>query len=289
MPSITLVIVNAAAPSLSSDPARPLAIEDPTNRWLVHRLSDALLVPAIRVNLHPNTVSLMGLVFGAAAGWAYADWRDPRFATLGLMLMLGWHVCDGLDGRLARATGRASPLGRLLDGLCDYAVFFCVLLPIAFSLPDRPLMVALCVSAGAAHALQSAYFEGERTSWIRRSRGEMTAQDRSTAGGVFETFYNASERLLANRTRPIDLELRKRPQALPLYLEATAPLVRRLAVLSANSRTIAIWLACMAGHPAWFWWWELFGLTVFALALARALRRTEAQLVTTLSRTDGGC
>ena len=277
----------------TTDPARPLAIEDPTNRWLVHRLSDTLLRPAIRLHLHPNVVSLIGLACGAASGWAYAQWRDPRFATLGLLLMIGWHVADGLDGRLARATGRATPLGRLLDGVVDYAVFFLVLIPIALSLPDWQAMLTLCLTAGGAHALQSAYYEGERVSWIRRCNGNFDAVERSRAGSIFEGLYNAGERLLANRNRPIDSVLRHHPALLPSYLAATAPLVRALAVLSANARTVAIWLACMAGHPAWFWVWELFGLTAIALVLAIALRETEKRIggaaAAALSADRGGC
>ena len=47
--------------------------------------------PAIRIGIHPNAVSLIGLGFGAMAGVAYAQWRDPWMATLGFVLMIGWH------------------------------------------------------------------------------------------------------------------------------------------------------------------------------------------------------
>ncbi|TFU06484.1 CDP-alcohol phosphatidyltransferase family protein [Polymorphobacter arshaanensis] len=260
--------------------ARPPSIETPTNRWFIHRIAAALLPPAIRLGIHPNTVSLMGLAFGAGAGFAYWQWRDPWMATLGFILMIGWHICDGLDGQLARATGKVTALGRLLDGVCDYATFIMVLLPIALSFDNWPLTLTLALASGVAHALQSAYYEGERESWIRRSRGIFTVRPRSNAGGFIERSYNKIESTLGNRERPVDAWLAANPQRLPQYLAATAPVMRTMAILSANSRTVAIWTACMIGLPVTYWLWELIGLSLFAMMLAGRLRQVETALET---------
>jgi len=257
---------------------RALSIETPTNRWFVHRISDALLAPAIRLGIHPNMVSLIGLGFGAAAGVAYVHWRDPWMATLGFVLMIGWHICDGLDGRLARATGKVTALGRLLDGVCDYATFFMVLVPIALTFDNWPMVLTFGLIAGMAHALQSAFYEGERESWTRRSRGVFVAKPRSNAGGLIERSYNRIEASLGNCERPIDHWLAAHPDRLPGYLAASVPVMRMSAILSANSRTIAIWLACMAGFPVAYWVWELVGLSLIAFVLAARLRQVEASL-----------
>jgi phosphatidylglycerophosphate synthase len=259
---------------------RPQAIEDPSNRWLIHRITAALLPLAIRAGIHPNVVSLAGLGFGVLAGVAYSQWHDPWMATLGFALMIGWHICDGIDGQLARATGKTSAFGRLLDGICDYATFFAVLLPIIFSFDNWPPLLALGLTAGAAHVVQSAYFEGERESWIRRSRGVFAARARSAAGGIVEAGYNRIEGALGNRTRAIDAALAADPALLPRYLAATAPTMRRLAILGANGRTLAIWLACLSGMPWLYFIWELCGLTLIGVLLARRLRTIEARLCT---------
>lgn len=242
----------------------------------MHRVAAALLPLAVRLGIHPNTVSLLGLACGAAAGFAYAQWRDPWMATLGFVLMIGWHICDGLDGQLARATGKVTALGRLLDGVCDYATFIFVLVPIALSFDNWPLTLGLALLSGAAHALQSAYYEGERESWIRRSRGIFTVRPRSTAGGLIERSYNRIESQLGNRQRPIDGWLATHPAQLPGYLAATAPVMRTMTILSANSRTVAIWVSCMIGLPVAYWLWELIGLSLFAMMLAGRLRQVEA-------------
>ena len=260
-----------------SDAARPLAIEEPSNRWLIHPISRALLAPAIRLGIHPNAVSLTGLALGAGAAFCYAHWRDPRMATLGLLLMLGWHVADGLDGKLARATGRTSPLGRVLDGMCDYLVFIVVLVAVALNTDNVRLAVALGIPAGFAHSVQSAWYEGARDNWIRRAAGHFTVRPRPTTGGWLTWGYHRMEALLAARERPIDRVLAAHPERRAAYLTRSAAVLRPMAIFSANARTFALWIACMAGLPLAYWIWELFVLTALMPVFILALRRVEAQ------------
>ncbi len=255
--------------------ARPSAIEDPSNRWLIHPVAERLLEPAIRLGIAPNTVSLTGLAFGVASGIAYAHWRTPGAAMIGLALMLCWHVCDGLDGKLARATGRTSALGRLIDGLCDYLVFFAVLLPIAFSFDDWGRMLTLCLIAGAFHAVQSAWYEGEREAWRRRLQGHFRPVPRPVTGTMLERPYNWVEDRLGTHARPLDAVLERRPSLLPAYLAASAPIVRAMSIAGANGRTLGIFIAVSAGAPWAYWLWEIFGVSTIALGLAALLRRRE--------------
>ncbi|MGQ5701280.1 CDP-alcohol phosphatidyltransferase family protein [Sandaracinobacteroides sp. A072] len=262
------------------DSARPVEIEPLSNRHFVHPAAAALLPPAIRLGLHPNTVSVAGLLLGLLAGLAYTRWEDPRFATLGFLLMIGWHILDGLDGKLARATGKTSPFGRFLDGIADYACFVSVYCALAFSQPQPWAAFALAVVAGVAHALQSQFYEGERATYIRRIRGIFHAEARTTAGGGPEKLYNRLEALLANRTRPFDRALatateEERAAMLAGWQPQAARTLRRMALISANGRTLAIWVAAMLGYPVAYWIWEIVCLSLLALAGARALRQAE--------------
>jgi phosphatidylglycerophosphate synthase len=259
--------------------ARPSVIEDPTNLWIVHPLSDRLLAPALRLGIHPNTVSFFGMALGALAGWCYWHWQQPLFVVAGFSLMVGWHVMDGLDGKLARASGKASPLGRVIDGVCDYLAFIFVLLPIALSFDNWQATLALALFSGACHAVQSAWYEGEREAWKRRARGVFTTEVRAASGLGIEGLYNRVERSLGSGAREVDAMLAAYPDRLGLYLAATAPLVRGLSILSANNRTIAIALACLAGNPRLYWYWEILGLSMIAVAMAWRLRQREAGLV----------
>ena len=259
--------------------ALPVHIHDLTNRLVIHRLSAAVLPFAVRSRIHPNVVSLTGLGFAVASGTAYYHWREPQFVALGFLLMIAWHVCDGLDGQLARATGRASALGRLVDGVCDYLAFFAVLIPVAISFPDWGDKLALCLTAGAAHAVQAAWYEGEREAWNRRARGVFVAEPRPATGSWLEVGHNALERMIGTRTRPVDLALSRQPELRTRYLAVAAPRVRALMPISANGRTLALPLFCLMGHAEWFWYWELIGLNLYAVAMAVILRRAEARIV----------
>lgn len=248
--------------------------------WVVHPLSDRLLAPALRLGIHPNTISFTGMALGALAGWCYWHWQQPLFVVAGFLLMVGWHVMDGLDGKLARASGKASPLGRVIDGVCDYLAFIFVLLPIALSFDDWQPMLVLALVSGACHAVQSAWYEGEREAWKRRARGSFVTEVRAASGLGIEGLYNRVERSLGSGARAVDGMLAANPDRLPCYLAATAPLVRGLSVLSANNRTIVIALACLAGDPRLYWYWEILGLSMIAVAMAWRLRDREAGIVT---------
>ena len=77
---------------------------------------------ALARGISANAVSVAGLGLGGLAALAYAQWNSWALALVGLVLSVGWLIADGLDGMVARATKTASPLGRMLDGLCDQPV-----------------------------------------------------------------------------------------------------------------------------------------------------------------------
>lgn len=270
---------DAAMPEIG----RPREIESLSNRYFIHRASAILLPAAIRIGVHPNVVSLAGLSFGLLAAAAYAQWRAPWMATLGLLAMLAWHICDGLDGQLARATGKTSAFGRYLDGACDYSTFIFVYIILAATRAEDIGPVTsfgLAALAGAAHIVQAIYYEGERESYTRRLRGLFEARPLRVPHSVFEKGYDRLQRRLSDRERPVDAWLRQHDPATRLerYRERAAPILRTMAILSANGRTFAIWLTCLADMPELFWLWELIGLSIIALWLCRRLRTAEEQV-----------
>lgn len=260
--------------------ARPSEIEPLSNRFLIHPVAHALLPLAIRLRLRPNQVTATGLALGVLAGVAYSRWHDWRWATLGLLLMIGWHVMDGLDGMLARSTGQTSDLGRLLDGVADYTAFVAVYVALAIAAPDPQVAIVAAIVSGACHALQALFYEGERVTYIRRMAGNFAAARRSQVGGIVEALYNRGEALLGNRTRPFDLELQaadpaRRAQLLARWQQKSRRVFRVMALLSANGRTLAIWIAVLLADPMLFWLWEMVPLTLLAIWSAFALRRAE--------------
>ena len=107
-------------------PRRARELQDSLNHHLYHPLAWRLARALAPTPVTPNMVSVAGGLFVVAAGVVY--WRAPVWGLvwpwaplLGMLLHMTWHVVDGADGDLARLTGRSSPLGELIDGICDYA------------------------------------------------------------------------------------------------------------------------------------------------------------------------
>jgi hypothetical protein len=260
------------------DGARDRSIDDPSNSWIVHPLGRLLLIPALRLGIGPNPVSVAGFASGAAAAAAFYRWPDPRWASLGALLAFAWLVLDGLDGMIARATGTASDFGRMLDGLCDHGVFVLLYVALALSLGTAGAWL-LAVGAGAVHAVQASLFEGERLRYHRRVRGDAGPAAGPSSRHLLVRLYEAVAGWPDRWAEPFDRCLRATPDRRALaaaYRRRARPPLRLMALLSNNMRVLTLYLACLAGHPRWFWWIELGPLTLVAAAGILWHRRVEA-------------
>src|SRR5439155_17402682 len=74
-----------------------------------------LVMLLARLGVHPNVVSASQVV----GGFAFLA-LVPAYPRLAFVLFLLLLLIDGLDGALARATGKASPFGALVDQYCDH-------------------------------------------------------------------------------------------------------------------------------------------------------------------------
>lgn len=244
------------------DGSRDRRVEDPTNLYVVHLIGRILLPLALRGGISANVVSLIGLTLGAGGAAAFVKWSDPRYATLGFALGVAWLIADGLDGMVARATKTASPFGRFLDGLCDHGVFLLLYLSLAASL-GTPQGWLLAAAAGAAHALQATLYEGERTRFHRRLRGDLDSGTQPSSN-LLVRLYDSLAGSLDRLSVGFDLCLRSAPDVDAMVASygqrASAPL-RLMALLSNNMRLVIIYLACLAGDPRWFWLIEITVLT----------------------------
>lgn len=76
-----------------------------------------------RTGLTPNQLTLVGLLLNAVVGAVVAD---GRFVLAGVLLLVGG-AFDMLDGAVARATGRVTTFGGILDSVLDrYAEAFVI-------------------------------------------------------------------------------------------------------------------------------------------------------------------
>ncbi len=260
---------------------RPVEIEDPSNRWFIHQISAYALPPAIRLRLSPNMVSCGGMACGLAAGACYTQAPDFISCLAGFLLMILWHVCDGLDGQLARATGQMTALGRVLDGICDYVTFITVYLGLGWSMArmGQPHW-ALMLASGAAHALQSNLYEARRQAYGARLRGTPAHGNAPPPSGIgIESWYDHLQTLSLGWTRATDEALQRASDpaaARATYRLMLAPVLKLWCLLGANFRTFMIFMFSISAFgPAGYFLWELVGLTLILLALEMLLRARE--------------
>ena len=261
----------------ASDNSRDRRIEDLTNLWVVHPAGRILLPWALRRGLSANAVSFFGLGFGTFAAVCYFGWSDWRLASLGFLLTIAWLIADGLDGMVARASGTASALGRILDGMCDHGVFGLLYLAIAFSLGGTDSFL-LGVAAALCHAVQSSLYEGERERYHRRLRGDPSPPPPLPSRNPLVRSHEAVARSLEWVAADFDRRLMQSPdraRTIERYRALAAAPMKLQSLLSANVRVIVLYAACLAGNPALFWWFEIIPLSTVALLGILWHRRAE--------------
>ncbi len=263
------------------DGSRDRRIEDPSNLYLIHPASHALLPYALRHGVSANAVSLVGLACGTVAAIAYANWHNPAMALVGLVFSIAWLVADGLDGMIARATKTASALGRTLDGLCDHGVFALLYIALAWTVGTTEGWV-LSIAAAGAHAVQSSLYEGERARFHRRVRGQPLGAVPTPTGMVLVRLYDSVAGSVDRISMPFERRFgaaEDRGTFAAAYAAAAVPVMRLQYLLTANIRVWAICIACLVGNPKLFWWFEIVPLTAICAVGLYAHRRVERRFV----------
>ncbi len=288
---------------------RTYEIEDPTNLYVIHPISARLVPIFARIGITPNTVSLIGMACGLLAGLFYHFCNQAGCALAGFALMLAWHVMDGADGQLARLTRTYSELGKVLDGICDYVTFTAVYVGLALTLSARfgGWVFAVVALSGLCHAVQSAAYELQRQNyndcgWATQSAalpnlnplppGRSWRQRIVTglylpyarmqlwASGGAETFNAEFGSLLASRPAG-QAALRE------AYRAHFAPLIRRWGVLSANYRTLGIFLAALLKLPMLYFLFEIAGFSLILVLLLQAQKARNAEFLKQMEQSDG--
>ncbi|MGA0602092.1 CDP-alcohol phosphatidyltransferase family protein [Caulobacter sp. KR2-114] len=261
-----------------------------TNVWLIHPISRRVVDVLERTPITPNQVSVASVVFAAAGAASFAALPWPFSAFAGLVLLMAWHVLDGADGDLARRTGRASPIGELVDGVCDHASQALVYVGLGWIVARNAgvtVAVQLALAAAASHFVQANGYETGRKTYRRWVYGAAwMRQTQSQGGNIFQRLLGGLYIGLSNLMAPGEtgLEQALEPKIAEggetaadvraAYRRAQVFIVKRSGLLSSNSRTLAAFLAVLARHPAWFFIYEITVLNGVLLAVlaARAIR-----------------
>lgn len=272
--------------------SRTPEIEDITNARFIHPLSRRATLRFARWGVSPNTVSLTGMACGLLAGVAYYHYTSSWGPPLGFALMLAWHILDGSDGQLARLTNRQSEFGKVIDGICDYVTFIAVYVGLGLAMAQRfgPSIWWLLVAAGAAHAVQAAAYEVQRQEYDVSVHGRRSAELprmedlRTQGGGLLNRIYRGYVRAqylvsggAALRRERIAIAFAQQPlmksRIQERYRAIFAAPVRAWGLLSANYRTLGIFVAATLAAPWLYFLWEIVGLSLIMAWRVRAKRQ----------------
>jgi phosphatidylglycerophosphate synthase len=247
-----------------------------------------------RTPLTPNMVSVIGAGFVIAAGIAYAQPWWPVSALLGLVLHMTWHVVDGADGDLARISGRSSPTGEMVDGLCDYIshIVLYFVLGYLLSLQIGGWSWVIMTVAGLSHIVQSNHVEVQRrqyqwwvygTPWLRNTHSADSATANSGFGALV-SFYLSLASGMTPHALKIDAAVAAANDRDPAALDRIRAAVRAEAppllflckLLGPNPRAIVLGLSMLAGSPIWYFFYQAVVLNVLlAVSVVRHNRAAE--------------
>jgi len=284
-------------------PARPRELQDSLNHYLYHPLAWRLARLLAPTPITPNMVSVIGAWFVVAAGVVY--WRGPGWGLvwpwsplLGLALHMTWHVVDGADGDLARLTGRTSPLGELIDGICDYAghvVLYILLVVILAPAIGWGWAWFWALAAGASHVAQANFVEVQRrfyqywtygVPWLNNATQADDAlfKDKRGVSWILRGFVLGYLRLASGMSpnaliidHAVTAAIAGDGEALARIRVAVQreqrPLLFMLKFLGPNPRAITLGIAMLIGSPLWYFVYQTIALNALLFV---AVRREDA-------------
>lgn len=262
---------------------RPRELEDGLNRFVYHPLSHALAMLLRHTPVTPNMVSVSSFLSIVAAAAAYTLLPFPQSVGVGLACHVLWHIFDGADGDLARLTGRSSPQGEVIDGLCDYAGHVLLYTALAFYAGGWCWVVTPL--AAASRILQANHIASVRRNYLWRAYGiPWIANNRDSAAskgivGGLTTAYVALGGWLNPKSEEADARIAAAGDA----GRAVARRIGGRALLwqvwlGPNRRTLILGLSMAVGTPLWFFLVEATLVNLLLIASVRRQRQVNAEL-----------
>lgn len=240
-----------------------------------------------RFGVHPNVVTILSIILGAAAGVCFY-FDDLRFTIAGILLLVWANLYDSCDGQLARMTGKKTRWGRLLDGFAGDVWFFSIYVAISLRLtPTWGVWIwLLCSFAGfICHGKQCQLADYYRNIHLYFLKGESGSElDNSTklieeykslkwnkSDGVWKLFlyfyrnYTHSQEQMTPAFQRFKANIdsrygRQLPQALrDDFRRGSLPLMKWTNILTFNTRAIVLYISLLIGQP---WIYPTFEVTV---------------------------
>lgn len=242
------------------------------------------------LQLTPTAVTIASVIVGIAGGaLLYFD----GLALIGFALIIFYGVLDSSDGQLARITGRATELGRFLDGAGGYVVYVAIFVAIVAGGVARGAsmssLLPLAGLTGLMTAVHAQMYDYHRTTYLQLAiqgivRNEAGPRIRVAWLDAVLRAYESAQRRLAASHADVEAAIAARAsngmvrdQDRSWYRSCFYWPVRGWNLLGDNNRRYAIGVFAFLHHLEYFFVFILVPMNIALAALwvwqARADRR----------------
>ncbi len=150
--------------------------EEQIDIWFYRPIGYQIALFCARIGMTPNTVTIISIFFGVAAGILFY-YQDLWINVIGMLLLVFANSLDSADGQLARMTNNKSRLGRILDGAAGDFWFISIHIAICLRSQNEGWSAWIWVPgvlAGFSHIVQSAmadYYRNVHLFFIKGTSG----------------------------------------------------------------------------------------------------------------------
>lgn len=143
---------------------------------IIYRPLAFLFVRAVyKTRITPDNITVAAIFMGVIAGCFYSAGTPASFKTAALFYM-AFNIFDCSDGQLARLKKNGTSVGRLIDGLADYAATIAVYIGLAagFALksPGQIYWLLLLAATGATTIIHGMLVDYYRTRFLNYVCGQ---------------------------------------------------------------------------------------------------------------------
>lgn len=252
-----------------------------------------------KLNIHPNTVTVLSMILGAASGFFFVKRADTTegliYNIIGVLLVMWANIYDSTDGQLARLTGKKTRLGRILDGAAGDIWFISIYVSLVIRLFPQNIpftdiqwgwwaLLLMCIAGFLCHSRQCNLADYYRQAHLFFQKGAANSeldnykqqkalyeQAKWSDDVIWKFFlftyvpYTKTQEAQTPQFQQLMASVKAHytehiPQALrDDFRQHSLPLIKYVNMLSFNTRAIVLYTSCLIDMP---YIYPLFEITI---------------------------
>ena len=127
----------------------------------------AIIRLSVALGIHPNTLTLIGVLINVAAAWALGN---DRFLMAGVIMIVA-NIFDFIDGKVAHLTGKSSLFGAFWDSTLDRFSDIALFLGLIYLFSDlRRTDYVMVASLAMMFSIMTSYARARAESLIEKCK-----------------------------------------------------------------------------------------------------------------------